>query len=133
MKDWEALGEPDHMNLTAACMIVEAALQDTPYLVGSAAISREFRDVDVRVILDDEKFETLFGDGVSLDPFWMLFCIAVSSYLKQQTGLPVDFQVQKRSRVKEEDLKKPRHPLSMGVTMMHPKWAESEKRLKVED
>ena len=50
MRGWEGLGEPAHMNLVAACMLVEAALQETPYLVGSAAVKRGWRDVDVRVI-----------------------------------------------------------------------------------
>ena len=79
--------------------LVESALHETVYMVGSATDSREFRDVDVRVIMNDDKFDALFGDtGNCTEPFWTLFCISVSAWLRDRTGLPVDFQVQRGAR-----------------------------------
>ena len=122
---YEGLGEPAHMNLMAACLIVESALHETCYMVGSATDSREFRDVDVRVIMNDDKFDMLFGktEG-NTEPFWSLFCMAVSAWLRDRTGLPVDFQVQRRSLVKESDWEKERDPL---IIRCHnpPEWARS--------
>ena len=108
---WQGLGGLQYMNLTAALMIVKEALQETPYLVGSAIETRDYRDVDVRVIMNDDKFDALFGEWKGLKPFQTLFTVAVSAWLTQVTGLPIDFQVQRRSHVKESDWDKAREPL----------------------
>jgi hypothetical protein len=67
-----------------------------PYLVGSAATSKTWRDVDVRLILPDEEFEARFPGALATyihDPAWTLTCAALSALAQQMTGLPVDFQI----------------------------------------
>lgn len=64
------------------------------YLVGSSELRRDYRDVDVRLILPDLEFDKLFGHSEKL---WSAFCYAVSGQLRADTGLPIDFQVQRRS------------------------------------
>jgi hypothetical protein len=68
----------------------------TPFLVGSALTSPDYRDVDVRVILRDEQFDGQWAaDG---DPTKVRFInAAVSTWGQRETGLPIDFQVQRQS------------------------------------
>lgn len=110
MKRDGGIGEPERVKLIAACIIVDRALSETPYLVGSALKTRDFRDVDVRVIMDDDKFNALFGPHCGSD-FQILVNIGISAYLSDATGLPVDFQVQRRSDICSADWGKPREPL----------------------
>ena len=124
MVKWNGIGEPECSNLAIACMVVEEALQERAYLVGSASESREFRDVDVRVMMEDKKFEELFGPTRIRRPFYSLFCVSVSTWLSKMTGLPVDFQVQTRSEMLDEDVKKIKHCLS--ITKLYPKWSKSD-------
>ena len=94
-------------------MIVNAAFDDDCYLVGSAVASRDFRDVDVRMIMDDHKYELFFGPIAPAHSALLSLIIAsVSGYLSQLTGLRIDFQIQKRSRISKEEWDKPR--VSLG-------------------
>jgi len=70
------------------------------YLVGSAGERADHRDVDVRLILSDERFDALFGHAPVL---WELFSYAVSRQLAADTGLPIDFQVQRQTQANEHD------------------------------
>lgn len=76
--------------LETAC----AALNDAGcevYMVGSCLTRADFRDVDLRCILDDDEFRVMFdGRRVRL----RLFNAALSDWLSARTGLPVDFQFQ---------------------------------------
>lgn len=69
------------------------------YLVGSCITSKDYRDVDVRCIMRDDDFEREFPkqDGKDTRPRFMLACLAMSSWFRHVTGLPVDFQFQKQS------------------------------------
>lgn len=89
------LTQPQFYRLNQACRAVEEAFPSGlgTYLVGSSLERADFRDVDVRVILEDEEFRRLFPSGVS-GPFWSLLCASISLHLSQQTGLPIDFQIQ---------------------------------------
>lgn len=95
------LPAPHVFNLNQACAVVAQALNHSVYLVGSALERRDYRDVDVRAILDDAEFDRLFpglAKGIaSLDPLWSLMCSSISLYLQQHSGLPVDFQIQRSS------------------------------------
>ena len=124
---WQGLGEPHHMNLEAACMLVSQAFNETCYLVGTAAVQRDFRDVDVRIIMNDDKFDTLFGNtGGGTRAFWTLVSVSVSAWLKQCTGLPVDFQVVRRSAVQEADWDKVRWPLNiLDFDETRPEWSKT--------
>lgn len=68
------------------------------FLVGSCLERPDFRDVDVRTIMEDEAFDKLFPGGESgtdSDAFWSLLCESIGAYLAQATGLPIDFQIQR--------------------------------------
>jgi len=71
------------------------------YLVGSAARGKDWRDVDVVVILDDEVFVRWFGDwsgaGHTHDPKWAALMAAFCAWGTAETGLPIDFKVQKQT------------------------------------
>jgi hypothetical protein len=95
------VGSPALFLLSQACMVIAEGL-GTPYLVGSALQHRNFRDVDVRVILLDDDFYQRFpgarGKPPMLDPLWSLLSSSVSVWLQQASGLPVDFQVQSQTQ-----------------------------------
>lgn len=97
------LGQLNWYNLNIACETVFRAYESTPYLVGSALRTKDYRDVDIRVILDDETFTRLFPNqppdprGHLNDHYWELVMNATSEWLRARTGLPVDFQVQQRT------------------------------------
>lgn len=74
-----------------------------PFLVGSALKHKDFRDVDIRLIMDDDAFAEMFPlqpadpRGKNNDHYWELVCNAISEWLRQRTGLPIDFQIQQRT------------------------------------
>lgn len=98
-------------HLDLACRLIHRAFGEPPYLVGSAGIdgSRDFRDVDVRLILSDEQFYLVCPDRAR----WELLCLAIGTYLSERTGLPVDFQIQRTVEANER-FKGSRNPLGMG-------------------
>lgn len=69
------------------------------YLVGTAQTGGEYRDVDVRTMLADEDFDAIFGTRIDL---WESYCFAVAAWLKTATGLPIDYQVQRRTQANEK-------------------------------
>lgn len=82
------------MRLNDACIRIREAFGDDPWLVGSATYNDNWRDVDVRYVMDDVEFDALFKGR---EFFWSLFCLSVSEYLRAASGLPIDFQVQRAS------------------------------------
>lgn len=101
------VGAPAIFALEMACQFVNAALRTESsigccYLVGSAMERPDWRDVDVRYIMSDEEFSVMFP-AVDLtidsaiwefDPRWLLFNTSICKWLREQTGLPIDFQIQ---------------------------------------
>ena len=81
----------------------------TAYLVGSALIRADYRDVDVRVIFEDEAYTDL---SMMVNPADLN--LAVSLWGQQVTGLPVDFQVQ--SDTDADQYNGRRHPLGLVTT-----------------
>lgn len=83
--------------LDEACKPLRAAFGDTPYLVGTAAAQERvtYRDVDVRLIMDDEKYDALRA-AVGKDAVFFLG-LAIGEYLAARSGLPIDFQLQRRT------------------------------------
>jgi hypothetical protein len=94
-----------------ACFALELALQHIDkafadlrvgrytgaYVVGSALERPDWRDIDVRFIMDDLTFKEQFPHAEEhweFDPKWLLLTVAISKWLSDQTGLPVDFQFQ---------------------------------------
>lgn len=99
-------------HLDHACQVVSRAFGgEHPYLVGSAGIGNDggaFRDVDVRLMLDDGEFAA----ACPTRERWELLCLAIGTYLRDRTGLPVDFQIQ-RTDAANAFHDKPRNPLGM--------------------
>ena len=90
-----------HFLLDQACIVVGRAFDSTPYLVGSALDRADYRDVDVRVILDDDAYAAMFRGRVpgKVQPLWSLLCSSISMQLGHITGLPIDFQKIGRAHV----------------------------------
>lgn len=70
-------------------------------LVGSALERPDYRDIDLRMIMTDKDFLTLFptaeltSGAFSLNPTWRFLISSISSHLSYITGgLPIDFQIQ---------------------------------------
>jgi hypothetical protein len=99
-------------NLDAACVLVSKAFDGgPPYLVGTAGIggADSYRDVDVRLMLDDAEFAAACPTRAR----WELLCIAISAWLSERTGLPVDFQIQRTREANEKYSGRSRNPLGM--------------------
>jgi hypothetical protein len=99
--------------LDQACIAIGAAFGTHPYLVGSAGVGNDgngYRDVDVRLMLDDAGF----AKACPTRERWELLCLAIGTYLSQRTGLPVDFQIQRTREANERFGGKPRNPLGIS-------------------
>lgn len=100
--------------LDEACKPLAEAFDVTPYLVGtalgpSAGGRGEYRDVDVRLMLDDERYEALRASGPHVIEF---LGIAIGTHLAAVTGLPIDFQIQHADTANELH-KGSRNPLGL--------------------
>lgn len=100
-------------HLDHACQLVTKAFGGKcPYLVGSAGVGNDgsaYRDVDVRLMLDDDEFAATCPTRER----WELLCLTISTYLRDRTGLPVDFQIQRTSEALER-FPGSRNPLGLG-------------------
>lgn len=94
------IGMPETLLLDEFGYLVYCALGDYPYHVGSSVFSKVWRDVDVRLILEDEEYERM-GLGDPKHPHangkWAALVLAFSTLGKSMTGLPIDFQIQQQS------------------------------------
>lgn len=116
------VGVPAIFKLKLACMHLEQAYGESfgCYLVGSALDRADWRDVDVVMILDDEGFQREFpdaeirGGAFECDPKWLIQTVAISEWLKAQSGLPIDFKFQPQTWANERH-KGVRHAIGMRV------------------
>jgi hypothetical protein len=68
-----------------------------PYHVGSSLTGETWRDVDIRIMLDAQKYEAMgFGDPSRPhdNECWCAYVMAFSALGREMTGLPIDFQIQ---------------------------------------
>lgn len=98
------VGAPAIFKLEMVCMQLHDAFDCLGcYLVGSSIERADWRDVDVRMIMTDEQFARLFPNAQTecsmweFDPRWLLMTTAITEWMRQQTGLPVDFQFQSQT------------------------------------
>lgn len=78
------------------------AFGHVPYQVGSSLLQKDgWRDVDVRLLIPDEEYRAagygdpeLYPHGTHENAKWVSTVLAWSSFGRQLTGLPIDFQVQ---------------------------------------
>lgn len=114
-------GSNNFVGMPAALLLDEfgsqvwSAFGTLPYMVGSATREKTWRDVDVRLILDDEVFDRL-GLGTAHPGTrgkWNALCLAFSALGRQMTGLPIDFQIQRMSDANKRYPEGDRVPLGM--------------------
>lgn len=80
-----------------------------PYLVGSAMETRDYRDIDLRVLLPDKIYDKI-SSIIDLD----MLGIAVSLWGQKTTGMPIDYQVQRQSNANKEFKGKLRSAVYIG-------------------
>lgn len=99
------VGMPAHLKLQEFGSQIYEAFGHLPYHVGSSLTQkRDWRDVDVRLILPDDEYEALglgHPDDSHRNGKWVALCLAFSALGRDMTGLPVDFQIQQRSKANE--------------------------------
>lgn len=102
---------PDFERLEEWCRLVRELFDgEPPYLVGSAGTRPDFRDVDLRLILDDETFDAQFGDR----PVKVrMLNRAISTWGQRETGLPIDFQVQRQTEANASYPGEHRNPMGL--------------------
>jgi hypothetical protein len=111
---WRAnyLPSPHFYKLNAACVIVNKAFGRSYgcYLVGSSIRKRDFRDVDVRLIMEDAAYDEMFkNDHGYTNPLWSLMCVTISEWLSGMSGLPIDFQIQRMTQANTDHSMKTGH------------------------
>lgn len=72
------------------------------FLVGSALERKDYRDVDVRVILEDDVFDRLAALTDISQGRQSSFNLAFSVLGERMTGLPVDFQIQRSTEANRD-------------------------------
>lgn len=82
------------------CRLVRAAFPNSLglFLVGSVHERPDFRDVDLRLMLDDDDFDRKFSNGEQV----RMFNRAFSAWGQRDTGLPIDFQIQRMTEANAE-------------------------------
>lgn len=93
------IGVPAVFKLDLACKHLNEAYGGFGcYVVGSALERPDWRDVDVVLILEDEAFRREYpgttDSTFEFDTKWLIHMVALSEWLKTQTGLPIDFKIQ---------------------------------------
>lgn len=93
-------------------VIVRDYFGHVPYHVGSSLTSKQWRDVDVRLMLPDDEFTERFGrvQSSEVNPKLAAVTLAFAALGKAMTGLPVDFQIQPLTWANEH-YSGPRNPL----------------------
>lgn len=94
------VGMPTALYLDEYARHLKSAFDSDVYLVGSSLQTKEWNDLDVRVIFSDEKFKDMgFGDPEKRfkNKKWISLCLAYSCLGKSMTGYIVDFQIMQES------------------------------------
>jgi hypothetical protein len=89
--------------LTKFGVLIRDYFGHVPYHVGSSLTSKQWRDVDVWLILPDDEFAERFGRDQSAEtnPKLAAITLAFATLGAQMTGLPIDFQIQPQSWANE--------------------------------
>lgn len=104
------VGAPQVFYLNQACRTINDSFDGFGcFLVGSSLVKRDWRDVDVRFIMDDGEFDLMFPNSAGkaegswvYDAKWSLLCAALAEWLSKVSGLPVDFQFQRQTQANEK-------------------------------
>ena len=83
-------------------VIIHDYFGHVPYHVGSSLERKDWRDVDVRLILPDDEFDAMFGRiKNTANTKLAAITLAFSALGKEMTGLPIDFQIQPQTWANE--------------------------------
>ncbi len=100
------VGMPQSLNLHRFGAYLNAMFGEHTYHVGSSLDKKDgWRDVDVRVILDDDVWDAMgLGDPSEChrNAKWVAYTLCLSSFGKDLTGLPIDCQLQRQTQANEE-------------------------------
>lgn len=84
--------------LTKFGLIVRDYFGHVAYHVGSSLHRKDWRDVDVRLILPDAEFDAMFGPAANTSSAKLAaITLAFAALGERLTGLPIDFQIQRQS------------------------------------
>jgi hypothetical protein len=101
------LSPPDFRRLDWACAPIRNAYRTPPYLVGSVLTRPDYRDIDIRLILDDDEVERMFPT----DSVRLLLNVALSDLIAKAANAPapIDFQIQSmtEANVPEHGMRNP--------------------------
>jgi hypothetical protein len=117
---WDAFGE--------VCYLVGSTLR-SELMDGREAKRRGVFDVDVRVILDDARYEAEgYGDPkrTHQNAKWVAMCLAFSELGCRMTGLQIDFQIQQRTEANKD----PGPRSALGIVASHIVSAPRRRRSK---
>lgn len=110
------VGVPAIFELSLACHLLSRGWGHTVYHVGSSRERPDWRDVDLVMIMPDEAFAAEFpasplhSAAWELDPKWLVLTCAISKWLTDKAGVPVDFKFQPMTFANERH-DKPRNPI----------------------
>jgi hypothetical protein len=97
--------------LDLACKPISESFGHGVYHVGTSAERKEYRDVDVRLMLSDKKHDKLRkavgAQGIAF------MGLAFGQYLASLTDLPIDFQIQRQTEANYHHSKRFRNPLGV--------------------
>lgn len=80
-------------------------------------------------MLPDEDFDRIFGScqNPGHNPYLSLLTVSISAWLKARTGLPVDFQFQRRTEANKEYVRAEGcDRQSLGLFLQSPLYQESK-------
>ncbi len=86
-------------SLQHGCRVLSAAFGFHTYQVGSSLERADYRDVDLRCILDDDEYDRVIGPNKHR---LRLLNAALSEWLAKHTALPIDFQFQRMTEANAE-------------------------------
>lgn len=90
------VGMPAALHLDVYARHLRSTFESDVYLVGSSLSTKDWHDLDVRVILSDSEWDS-WGFGSPKNRYWnskwVSLCLAYSTLGQQMTGHIVDFQI----------------------------------------
>lgn len=106
-----SLSPPVLHRLDQACKPLVEIFGPHVYLVGSVQerSAGPRSDVDVRLVLSDKRYDKLMRGRPG--GFATLLDFAIGAYLREMSGLPVDFQIQRRTEANTRHAGKQRNPI----------------------
>ena len=89
----------DRYKLNQCCRIINEAFDSVGiFQVGSSLTTKDYRDIDLRCILDDKEYDKIFTSSTRLE----FLNAVISDYLRNMTALPIDFQFQRMTNANKD-------------------------------